>query len=137
MAHSFGDDGVDRHIMIFKREYAPSDDKLNALRRGEEWNDEIAKRVQEERERKAKDDEEAFKSRKRKNDFIPNSNYKDKYVHLIGTESALEGARKTEANNSSYGCGEYNLSIIISPTRMTKKKKKQIINLYKFCFSNK
>lgn len=104
-AYSFGEEGVDRYIMIFKREHAPTDDQLNVLRRGEEWNEEIAKRIQEEREKQAKDDEEFIKSRKRKNDFVPNSNYKEKYEHLIGKESALEAARKTEAN-SSYGFGK-------------------------------
>lgn len=109
-AYSFGEEGIDKHIVIFKREHAPSDDQLNALRRGEEWNAEIARRVQEARERQAKEDAEAFKSRKRKNDFVPNSNYKDKYEHLIGKESALEAAKKTEAN-SSYGCGENDIKM--------------------------
>lgn len=36
----------------------------------------------------------------------PTSNYKDKYVHLIGQEAALEAARKT-TSNKSYGIGEY------------------------------
>ncbi|XP_012288682.1 sperm-associated antigen 7 homolog [Orussus abietinus] len=102
-AYSIGEDGIDRHIMIFKREYAPSEDHLNALRRGEEWNEEIAKRLQEERVRRAKEEEEDAKSRKRKQDFVPNCNYKDKYEHLIGKEAALEAARKTEAS-STYGC---------------------------------
>lgn len=101
-AYSFGEEGVDRHIVIFKREHAPSEDQLNVLRRGEEWNEEIAKRLIEERERRAKEEKEAAKSRKRKDDFVPNSYYKDKYQHLIGKEAALEAARKTEAN-SSYG----------------------------------
>lgn len=35
----------------------------------------------------------------------PSSNYKDKYVHLIGQEAALEAARKTESNKS-YGFGK-------------------------------
>lgn len=52
-AYSFGEEGIDRHIVIFKREHAPSEDQLNALRRGEEWNEEIAKRLIEERERRA------------------------------------------------------------------------------------
>ncbi|XP_015123204.1 sperm-associated antigen 7 homolog isoform X2 [Diachasma alloeum] len=101
-AYSFGEEGIDRHIMIFKREYAPSEDQLNALRRGEEWNDEIAKKLQINRERQAKEDAEYAKNRKRNNDFVPNSNYKDKYQHLIGKESALEAARKTKSS-SSYG----------------------------------
>ncbi|XP_076633686.1 sperm-associated antigen 7 homolog [Colletes latitarsis] len=102
-AYSFGEEGIDRHIMIFKREYAPSEDQLNVLRRGEEWNEEIAKRLVEERERQAKEEIETAKSKKRKDNFVPNSYYKDKYQHLIGKEAALEAAKKTEAN-SSYGC---------------------------------
>lgn len=106
--YSFGEEGVDRYIMIFKREHAPSEDQLNALRRGEEWNEEVAKRVVEERERRAKEELEAAKTKKRKDNFVPNSFYKDKYQHLIGKEAALEAAKKTEAN-SSYGCGKYML----------------------------
>ncbi|XP_012057988.1 PREDICTED: sperm-associated antigen 7 homolog [Atta cephalotes] len=103
LAYSFGEEGVDRYIMIFKKEHAPSEDQLNTLRKGEEWNEEVAKRLKEERERKAKEETEYAKSRKRKENFVPNSYYKDKYQHLIGKEAALEAARKTEAN-SSYGC---------------------------------
>lgn len=105
-AYSFGEEGVDRYIMIFKREHAPSEDQLNTLRKGEEWNEEVAKRLKQEREIKAKQEIEDAKSRKRKENFVPNSFYKDKYQHLIGKEAALEAARKTEAN-SSYGCGRY------------------------------
>ncbi|KAL0117792.1 hypothetical protein PUN28_008884 [Cardiocondyla obscurior] len=103
LAYSFGEEGVDRYIMIFKREHAPSEDQLSTLRKGEEWNEEVAKRLKEERERKAKEEKEYANSRKRKENFVPNSFYKDKYQHLIGKEAALEAAKKTEAN-SSYGC---------------------------------
>ncbi|XP_074110522.1 sperm-associated antigen 7 homolog [Cotesia typhae] len=103
LAHSFGEEGIDRHIRLFKKEYAPSEDQLNVLRRGEEWNDDIAKKLKEDKEREAKEKQENFHSKKRKIDFIPNTNYKDKYKHIIGEEAALEAARKTEAN-SSYGC---------------------------------
>lgn len=37
--------------------------------------------------------------------FVPNSNYKDKYAHLIGQDAALEAARKTETNKA-YGFGK-------------------------------
>lgn len=102
-AYSFGEEGVDRCIMIFKREHAPTEDQLNVLRRGEEWNEEVAKRIQEERLRQAKEEEELLHTKKTKDNFVPNSYYKDKYQHIIGKEAALEAARKTEAN-SSYGC---------------------------------
>lgn len=42
-AFSIGEEGIDRHVMIFKPEFAPSDDELAALRRGEEWDPEKAK----------------------------------------------------------------------------------------------
>jgi len=44
-AFSIGEEGVDRHVMIFKREFTPSDDELTALRRGEEWDPEKAKLI--------------------------------------------------------------------------------------------
>lgn len=37
---------------------------------------------------------------------MPNSNYKDKYAHLIGQDSALEAAKKTETNKT-YGFGKH------------------------------
>lgn len=42
-AFSIGEERIDRHVMIFKPEFAPSDDELTALRRGEEWDPEKAK----------------------------------------------------------------------------------------------
>lgn len=45
LAYSFGEEEVDRYIMVFKKDCPPSDDELNALRDGQEWNDEIAKRL--------------------------------------------------------------------------------------------
>ena len=101
--------------MIFKREHAPSEDQINTLRRGEEWNEEVGRRMQEDRERLAKEEREEARTKKRKDNFVPTSFYKDKYQHLIGKDAALQAARKTEAN-SSYGCGKqiyYNLLIII------------------------
>lgn len=118
-AYSFGEEGIDRHIVIFKREHAPSEDQLNVLRRGEEWNEEVANKLVEERERRAKEEIEIAKSKKRKDNFTPNSYYKDKYQHLIGKEAALEAARKTEAN-SSYGCGKQTILANLSSRIMIK-----------------
>lgn len=38
-------------------------------------------------------------------DVVPNSNYKDKYAHLIGQDAAIEAAKKTESNKN-YGFGK-------------------------------
>lgn len=37
--------------------------------------------------------------------FVPATNYKDKYAHLIGQDAALKAAKKTETNKS-YGFGK-------------------------------
>lgn len=63
-------------------------------------------------------EEETQGTKRKAEKFVPNSNYKDKYAHLIGQEAALEAARKTETNKS-YGFGmyeiiEFNSSVLIS-----------------------
>ncbi|XP_054273319.1 sperm-associated antigen 7 [Macrosteles quadrilineatus] len=100
MAQSFGEEGVDRYIILFKKEFPPSEDEITTLRNGEEWNEEKAKEIvmKRELENKLKAEEASRKPEK----FVPNSNYKEKYQHLIGLDAALEAAKKTETNKQ-YG----------------------------------
>lgn len=39
---SFGQEGLDRYIVVYKKQFPPSEDELYARRNGEEWNDEKA-----------------------------------------------------------------------------------------------
>ncbi|KAG7271662.1 hypothetical protein CRUP_022279 [Coryphaenoides rupestris] len=39
---SFGKDEESRYVMLFKKESAPTDDELEAYRKGEEWNPRVA-----------------------------------------------------------------------------------------------
>ncbi|XP_014280169.1 sperm-associated antigen 7 homolog [Halyomorpha halys] len=99
-AHSFGKDGIDRYIMIFKKEYPPSEDELAVLRNGEEWSKEKEQEIALRRELER---EEQIEASKRKNEkFTPNSNYQEKYQHLIGLEAAKDAARATKTNKQ-YG----------------------------------
>lgn len=41
---SFGQEDVDRYIVVYKKDYAPSDDEILARRNGEEWNKETAEK---------------------------------------------------------------------------------------------
>lgn len=41
---SFGMEDVDRYIVVYKKEYSPSEDEICARRDGEEWNAETAKK---------------------------------------------------------------------------------------------
>lgn len=96
---SFGIEEEDRYVMIWKKEFAPTDDEINALKAGKEWNLEMAKELEKQRELERLSAEENVPTQKK---IIPNSNYKDKYKHLIGDEAAKKGAKQTTANRS-YG----------------------------------
>lgn len=43
-AMSFGVEDVDRYIVVYKKDHAPSEDEIFARRNGEEWNAETAKK---------------------------------------------------------------------------------------------
>ncbi|XP_041480551.1 sperm-associated antigen 7 homolog [Lytechinus variegatus] len=94
---SFGEAEVDRYIMLFKKEIPPTDEELDAYRRGEKWDPEearfLAKKVAEEAE-KARLLEEARVPAK----VVPNSDYKAKYKDLIGEDSAKDAARHLTPN---------------------------------------
>merc|ERR1719273_656931 len=79
-------------------------DELDAFRQGIEWDPvqnarekyETARRLQQEQD-------EDKKRRKIEKNFVPKQvNYQQKYEHLIGNETALAGAKATEAKKS-YG----------------------------------
>lgn len=99
-AFSFGEEEVDRAVTLYKKEFAPCDEELSALRRGEEWDPLKAQAEAERREKEMQEEREA--SRKRKSDVVPASNYQEKYHHLIGKEAALDAARVTQTNKQ-YG----------------------------------
>lgn len=61
-------------------------------------------------QRQHEKEEETQGTKRKAEKFVPNSNYKDKYAHLIGQDAALEAARKTETNKS-YGFGK--LSVVV------------------------
>lgn len=42
MGMSFGCEGMDRHVVIYKKDCTPSEDEITARRNGELWNEETA-----------------------------------------------------------------------------------------------
>ncbi|XP_069775879.1 sperm-associated antigen 7 homolog [Narcine bancroftii] len=99
---SFGDDDNSRYVMIFKKEFAPSDEELEAYRSGEEWDPQKAEEKRRSKELAQQEAEEAAKHGPRQ-DPSPSTDYKQKYSHLIGTVAAKEGAHTLQANKT-YGC---------------------------------
>ncbi|XP_064593771.1 sperm-associated antigen 7 [Zonotrichia leucophrys gambelii] len=98
---SFGDDEDSRYVMVFKKEFAPSDEELEAYRRGEEWDPARAEERRRLRELAAQQEEAELESGPAPPG--PPNDYKDKYRHLIGCEAAKAAARTMEANKA-YGC---------------------------------
>uniref|UniRef100_A0A0K8S6I7 R3H domain-containing protein n=1 Tax=Lygus hesperus TaxID=30085 RepID=A0A0K8S6I7_LYGHE len=102
-AQSFGQEGIDRYIMVFKKEYPPTEDELAVLRTGEEWTLEKEREMAAQREREKIAAMEAnLKTSKEDKNFVPATNYREKYQHLIGLEAARDAARITQTNKQ-YG----------------------------------
>uniref|UniRef100_A0A131YYM8 Sperm-associated antigen 7-like protein n=2 Tax=Rhipicephalus TaxID=426455 RepID=A0A131YYM8_RHIAP len=95
-AFSFGEEEVDRYVMIFKKEFAPSDDELAAYRKGEEWDPEKAKAVARERELAAA--ALAEQAKQSSQESVPQSDYHEKYEKLLGRESGKDAAKITTPN---------------------------------------
>ncbi|KAK9888905.1 hypothetical protein WA026_001126 [Henosepilachna vigintioctopunctata] len=102
LSYAFGIDGVDRYMRLYRKDHPPCEDELAARRRGDPWNEEIKQQLLEQRRLENLDRLESEQSKEKKKKFVPNSNYKDKYAHLIGHEAALEAAKNIETNKS-YG----------------------------------
>ncbi|KAL8597672.1 hypothetical protein ACOMHN_012639 [Nucella lapillus] len=97
---SFGLEEEDRYVMLWKKEFAPSDEELLAYRRGEDWDPEKAKEMA-----RLKDEEEqsAMSDAMLKKKMIPANNYRDKYRHLIGEDIVCKDDAKSTATNRNYG----------------------------------
>lgn len=98
---SFGEDEVDRYVMLFKKEFPPSDEELEAYRSGaEEFDIESVGKSKE--ESKETDDVDRAQSSSRQSAQATPTFYKDKYKHLLGSDSGKDAARATKSN-SAYG----------------------------------
>lgn len=99
-SYSFGEEGFDRHIILFKKEFAPSEEELAALRKGEDYDPEKIKKAI---EKKKQNEISAREKTKPSAVQQPKTNYKEKYERLIGKESGKDSAKMT-VTNAAFGC---------------------------------
>lgn len=104
---SFGQEGVDRHAVVYTKENGPSEDELTVRRSGGVWNNEkaaemVQRRHDMERQAAIDDIEDKHRKRKRGASELSGTFYKQKYAHLIGEEAAVKAAQKTNMNKN-YG----------------------------------
>ncbi len=70
-------------------------------RNGVEWDPVASAREKYEAVKRKKQEEEEDRARaKKEKNFVPKTNYKQKYEHLIGSESALAAARVADGKQS-------------------------------------
>lgn len=134
-AFSFGEEDVDRHIVIYKKEFVPCAEELNALRRGVKWDPDSAKSNSPEPEETTS----SRTSRKRKKDGAAStseidsnpSSYVNKYERLLGKETAKDAARATQMNKV-FGCvpssnktDQRSIEQTLADIRAKKKQKSQ------------
>lgn len=93
--YAFGVEDVDRHVMVFKKEYPLTEEELDAYKNGEEWDPEKFKEAAKLKEQQRLEDE--VRTQRLKKD--PGSNkFIEKYERLVGKETGKESARILEVN---------------------------------------
>lgn len=105
--YSFGQDGVDRYAVVYTKENGPTEDELTVRRAGGAWDDDKAAEMAQmhidmKRQAVLDSEDEKYRKRKRGNEELSGTFYKQKYAHLIGQEAALGAAQKTNMNKN-YG----------------------------------
>ncbi|XP_063608014.1 sperm-associated antigen 7-like [Penaeus indicus] len=93
--YAFGVEDVDRHVMVFKKEYVLTEDELEAYKNGEEWDPEKAKEAAMLKEQRRKEDE--VRAKQLKKDPC-SSKFTEKYERLVGKETGKDSARILEVN---------------------------------------
>ncbi|XP_028394133.1 sperm-associated antigen 7 homolog [Dendronephthya gigantea] len=97
-SYSFGEEEFGRCIVLFKKEFAPSEEELTIMRNSKEYDPEKVKQMLQEKKRKAASVQTKPESRSAPK--RPRTNYKEKYEHLIGKESGKDSARLTVTNKT-------------------------------------
>ncbi|KAF7491764.1 Sperm-associated antigen 7 -like protein [Sarcoptes scabiei] len=98
IVYSFGIEGCDRHCVVYKKEFKPSDKELEALRRGIDPYEQKLKDLQEEMQQKADNNISRNSFKEKDIPMNPNSNYKLKYANLIGLDAGEAAAKATKPN---------------------------------------
>jgi len=99
-AFSFGEEEIDRYVMIFKKEFAPSDEELLAYRKGEVWNPEKAKEAARLKELAKIAEKEDLD--RQANSTVITPLYKEKNDKRLGREAAKD-AEKIIMPNRQFG----------------------------------
>ncbi|XP_043238297.1 sperm-associated antigen 7 homolog [Amphibalanus amphitrite] len=98
VCHAFGEEGVDRHIMLFKKEYELTQEELAALRRGEEYDPLRAKEQAFQRDLAERLAEQEQRQKRPKKGSEPPAAFLQKRQHLFADDAA-----KRADVNSSFG----------------------------------
>ncbi|RDD44193.1 Sperm-associated antigen 7 [Trichoplax sp. H2] len=122
LSYSFGQEGESRYVMVFKKEFPPSEEELAAYRRGEEY-DPSAK--------KDNTDIDDHQEEDKIKDSKPKRDYREKYMKIVGKESGIEAAKITVPNEnfgfvpSSNKRDQRSIEETLNEIRSRKRSKKE------------
>ncbi|EDV23948.1 uncharacterized protein TRIADDRAFT_26925 [Trichoplax adhaerens] len=128
LSYSFGQEGESRYVMVFKKEFPPSEEELAAYRRGEVITNflyyyEIAK--------KDNTDIDDHQEEDKIKDSKPKRDYREKYMKIVGKESGIEAAKITVPNEnfgfvpSSNKRDQRSIEETLNEIRSRKRSKKE------------
>lgn len=92
-AFSFGEEDIDRHVVVYKKEFTPCQEELSAYRRGLEWKPKLV-------EEESTPEVDQLPSSKSESAAV--AHYSTKYDRLFGNEQVKEATKVTQINRK-YG----------------------------------
>ncbi|XP_057372913.1 sperm-associated antigen 7 homolog [Daphnia carinata] len=127
-AFSFGEEDVDRHVVVYKKEFTPCQEELSAYRRGLEWKPKLAEEENEE----CKPEVDQLPSSKSESAAV--AHYSAKYDRLFGSEQVKEATKVTQVNRK-YGFvssenkkDQRSIEQTLDDIRAKKRQKKDVTN---------
>ncbi|OTF75837.1 hypothetical protein BLA29_007197 [Euroglyphus maynei] len=103
IVYSFGIEDVDRHCVVYKKEFKPTDEELDCLRNGEDIYDRKLKELHEKMQlEQNKTDNNNKNEKKIGKNPKPNTSYTLKYANIIGLDVG-EAAAKITTPNQQFG----------------------------------
>ncbi|XP_027194491.2 sperm-associated antigen 7 homolog [Dermatophagoides pteronyssinus] len=119
IVYSFGVEDVDRHCVVYKKEFKPTEEELDCLRNGEDIYDRKLKELHEKMKLEQNKNDNKNEVKKGKNPK-PNTSYTLKYANIIGLDVG-EAAAKITTPNQQFG-------MVPSSNKRDQRSIEQILN---------
>jgi len=127
VCHAFGEEGVDRHIMLFKKEYELAAAELAALRRGEEYDPVKAGQEAFERDLQERLREQEQQPKRGRKEPLPPAAFLQKRQHMFADDAAKQAPVNLSFGvvASSLKTDKRSIEETLADIRANKKRRQQ------------